>query len=66
MKKRKVAKTRKIKIVKLTPDTALKIAVPKGVVPSVITDPATGGIHVIPIPAEKIADPGWFKRWFGS
>lgn len=70
MPKRKVAKTRKIetrkiKTVKLTPNTAVSIAVPKGVAPSVITDPATGDLHIIPIPANKLAEPGWFKRWFG-
>lgn len=62
--KKRSAKTRKIRTVKLTPDTAVKIAVPKGAVPSVITDPVSGTVHVIPIPAEKIADQGWFRRWF--
>lgn len=64
-KKIKKAKARKIKTVKLTPDTALKIVVPKDVVPSVIADPVTGGVHVFPIPVKKIKQPGWFERWFG-
>lgn len=60
------AMPRRIKTLKLklTPDTALKIAVPKDVVPTVIADP-TGGLHIIPVPANKLAEPGWFKRWFG-
>lgn len=65
MKKRKVTKTRKIKTVTLTPDTALRVVVPPEVVPSVIVDPATREINLIPIPADKLAEPGWFKRWFG-
>lgn len=59
------SKPRKIKTVKLTPDTALKIVVPKDVVPSVITDPATGGVHIFPITADKLAKPGLFKWLLG-
>lgn len=65
-KKRKATKTKRVvKKVVLKPDTAISIEVPKGVVPSVITDPKSGALHVLPIPADKIKQPGWFERWFG-
>lgn len=65
-KKFKATKTKRVvKKVKLTPETAVTIAVPPGIVPSVIADPTTGAVHVIPIPADKIKERGWFERWFG-
>lgn len=67
-KKRKAAKSKKrvVKKVKLTPDTAVVIEVPKGIVPSVIADPTSGAVHVVPVPANKIKQPGWFDWLKGT
>lgn len=66
-KKRKATKSKRVvKKVKLTPDTAVVIEVPKGIVPSVIADPTSGAVHVVPIPVEKIKQPGWFDWLKGT
>lgn len=61
--KAKVAK-RKIKRVKLTPDTIVEVKVSKGIVPLVATDPDKG-VVIMPVEQAKIKERSWIDRLLG-
>ena len=60
MKKR--AAKPKVKRLKLTPDSVVTVAVPKGLVPVVATDPTNRVVNIIPV--KDVKEP-WYVRLFG-